>query len=507
MYINTRKVITMLITTFMATSTVLGQLAGTLDLDFGNDGTVLSAPGSPREGADVLYFPDNTILTISSVNITGFTEAIEFAKYDIDGNLDLSWGTNGLYQPDIPNGGVLWAEQAEFALAENGFYVSGGIWVNSMNYFIAKFKTDGTLDETFGGGDGYTIPTFDGLGDYGYGMTVQPDGKILITGQTYTPLEGFNFGFARFNNDGSLDNSFGTNGVVSLDYNNEGNHAYRVKVNATNGKIYTAGWTGLDYAMVVAMNSDGTLDNTFGVGGFAVFSDIEINSFALEIQSDGKLVVVGGEDATVFRLDENGVLDVSFGTNGIAYLPVPPGKDFSAVRKVILQPDGKILAGGYTGVTSGWVDVSYLARLNIDGSLDNTFGENGVGYASVDLGSEKILINNIRIQPDGKILTMGVNVNITSNNAILNRFLPDNNGVSIAEIDNKKMNIFPNPVIDILSISAESDIRKVKIYSLSGKLVQTELTNYFSVEKLSSGVYLIEVHIAGDIVSTKFTKE
>src|SRR5213082_3265127 len=221
--------------------------------------------------------------------------------------------------------------------------------------------------------------------------------------------------------DGDLDPTFGTDGKVLTDFDHSTDIAYAVAVQ-TDGKLVVIGTTYInndfsdeDFA-VARYNPDGTLDETFGVGGKVQtdFPDLAAVASSVVIQPDGKIVVAGGAfplftfagDFKVVRYNSNGSLDTSFGDGGIVTTTFPEG---SYAFDVALQADGKIIAAGTVFVDFNPGDSSNtdfaLARYNPDGTLDATFG-NG-GEVSTDfLGLEDDAFS-VLTQTDGKIVVVG----------------------------------------------------------------------------------------------------
>lgn len=253
---------------------------------------------------------------------------------------------------------------------------------------LARLNIDGSLDKTFGAGG---FARFDITGHRRHGEEIplvqQADGKLLVGGD----------GLRRFTADGQLDTAFGQGGAAVA-------HGFveAIGVNAS-GQIIIA-----DREFnFQRFNADGTLDATFGSGGVATAPhDGLLGSKTLAelvVQPDGKIIGVGtlrgGDMAAtkqvLTRLNADGTPDATFGDNGIVYTTGHDAGDYMEGYCVALQPDGKILAGGYgyNGMT--------LARYEADGSLDPSFGDRGL----LDpIGSHAY---SIAIAADGKIVLAG----------------------------------------------------------------------------------------------------
>ena len=221
--------------------------------------------------------------------------------------------------------------------------------------------------------------------------------------------------------DGDLDPLFGSGGTVMTDINRSTDLAEAVAIQA-DGKLVVVGITykNNDYSaedfVVTRYNTDGTLDNTFGVRGRVRtdFPGLAAVPSSVVIQPDGRIVVAGGAfpfftfagNFKVVRYNSNGSLDTSFGSGGIVTTNFPQG---SYAFDVALQSDGKIIAAGTVFVAfnpgeSSDTDFA-LARYNPDGTPDATFGSGG--QVSTDFVGFEDDAFSILIQPDGKIVAVG----------------------------------------------------------------------------------------------------
>lgn len=250
-------------------------------------------------------------------------------------------------------------------------------------------------------------------------VVIQPsDGKILVAGSTYNGSN-YDFTLVRYNTNGIIDNTFGNSGIVTTAVGAGNDYGRAVAIQA-DGKIIVAGYTfGNKYSdfAIIRYNSSGTLDNTFGNNG-KVIKDIngyDDAAYSIQIRPNGKLVFSGrGSDGnydlfTSIQLKSDGNSDSAFGINGISTVQIVPNK-YCRVYSSLLQPDGKIILGGNTWVTT--TTRFAICRINIDGSLDNTFGTGGTQQTSY-LNST---IYSLALQPDGQIVAAGV-ADVSGSNA------------------------------------------------------------------------------------------
>ncbi len=212
---------------------------------------------------------------------------------------------------------------------------------------------------------------------------------------------------------GSLDSTFGSNGIVEATFPGVDSNAYALAIQP-DGKIVAGGGTSdsnpakVDLALARYL-SDGSLDSTFGVDGRMTtdFSGNCDDASAILLQPDGKILVAGSAydgsdyDFALARYDSAGNLDTSFGAGGKVVTDLDGGQDYG--NALILQPDGKIVVAGWAEVGS---DYNFaLARYASDGSLDSSFGSGG--KVITHFGDGESLANAAVLQPDGKILVAG----------------------------------------------------------------------------------------------------
>jgi len=269
------------------------------------------------------------------------------------------------------------------------------------NHALAQI---GSLDNSFNF-TGMVTTDFGRPQDNGVALALQSDGKIVLVGDDFngnntSPMA--EFSIARYNTDGSLDVSFDLDGKVTEGFSTNYGYAKDVVIQP-DGKIVVAGYAsnGNDYDFaIVRYNTDGTLDVNFDTDG-KVTTDFGSQDYAycMALQSDGKLQVGGvvfdgvSYPAKVVRYKTNGSIDSTFGVNGIATYYN------ASISEMVIQSDGKIVGGGTAGVDFG------LVRFNTDGSLDLSFGTSG-GVVTDFAGASEVC-TGITIQNDGKIIAVG----------------------------------------------------------------------------------------------------
>lgn len=288
--------------------------------------------------------------------------------------------------------------------------------------------TDGSLDKTFGT-DGIAKVTLGDSGDNVFGFAVHPDGKSIEVGRHLDGAD-YKWQFVRMTRAGTLDTTFGTNGVALLDIRpgNADEYALAVAVQP-DGKIVLAGYTqpnGSTSSFAMArVNPNGTLDGTFdGDGKFTtqIVAGSAAFAFSIAVQRDGNIIAAGtaGNFAEFgfVRVTPTGALDTTF--HGTGKLAVDVGTTNELATSVVLQPDGKIVAGGTIG-TEPNEDMA-LVRLDASGVLDPTF--DGDGRVITNFAGSDDSISTIALQPDGKIVAAGTS-GVAARHLAVARYLSD----------------------------------------------------------------------------------
>ncbi len=223
------------------------------------------------------------------------------------------------------------------------------------------------LDPDFGS-NGIVATPFDGSSSLtaGHVCALQNDGGIIVGGVTSQ-----NMLVLRYTTTGLLDSTFSEDGFVETDFFGNDDRIADVEIQ-TDGKIVVVGTivngSGHPEIGLVRYNTDGTLDNTFGGDGkvhTAIGSPSSAWGYALKILPSGKILVIA--DFYILRYEMNGNLDLSFGTNGKIFVDY-----FTEIRSLTTEPDGNILLVGASTFT--WLGNFYIARIDTNGVFDNNFG-------------------------------------------------------------------------------------------------------------------------------------
>jgi uncharacterized delta-60 repeat protein len=383
-----------------------------LDPTFGTGGELSTSFGGNDAAAKVLVQPNGKIVAVGT-STSGGVSSFALARYNSDGSLDTTFGTNG--KVTSPLGSATGA-----ALDANGDIIVAGQDSTTTHFVVARYTSAGALDGTFGTAGVVTTAIVSATN---VSVAVQPaDGKIVVAGDSAATID-----VIRYNTNGTLDTTFGTGGVA-----NAGNGTITNQVLIqTDGKIVVAGndepgtTSGNTAFFIKRLNSNGSVDNTvqpfvdIGVG-----SDIAI---ALALQSDGKFLELGtaNGDSILVRLNSDGSLDTSFGVRGQVFtgsafdVVVPNSEGSETVTGLAIQGNGQIIVVGFSlPHTKNPSAPAYFEaqRYNADGSQDTRFG-----YGMVTVTPISTTAVNVVVQPlDGKIIVEGGNF---YDGFVLGRFL------------------------------------------------------------------------------------
>ena len=439
---------------------------GALDPAFGDGGRLtIDFGGGDNKLHGLVVQPDGKLVLTGQVQ-EGNSYQYALTRLNSNGSFDAAFGNGGVIRGRFPmsekgeaSGGMCWTQAV--ALQPDGkVLVAGAVtlrsetkgYVENMPYIVsdrtfavARFTAGGELDGTFG--DGGVVHTDFGEGiDEAYAVALQADNKIVVAGASSRGIA-----LARYlnpapteassklapqaeaeNTSGKLDPAFNEQGAVVTDFG-EGSAVGRAVCVQPDGKILVAGdvdtgqgTTPIDFALA-RYNADGTPDATFGTNGRALIdiTGTDDLAHAVALQPDGKIIVAGEArdqasdslDFALLRLDALGNLDASFNETGLVLTDFWGGSDDRAYA-VAVQPDGKIVAAGYTTFTDGeaagkprkrkptQIECFALARYLPDGRPDEEFGAKG--RVVTPFPSHFARARSLCLQPDGKILAAGL---------------------------------------------------------------------------------------------------
>ncbi|MBK9270321.1 MAG: hypothetical protein IPM48_01875 [Saprospiraceae bacterium] len=486
---------------------------GFLDKSFDADGiAVAKLAVSTDRGMDVVLLDNGTSYALGKSSLSD--DEIAVMKLNVDGSLNQSFGKNG--KISIPEIGIIGGKEVSFDIEKDGNLVVATSILSGNVYDLATVRIlpDGQIHNFFGVKGGWNIP-LNARNDFSTEVKVDKNDRIVVACSGITGKE---FVVVRLKKqNGDLDNTFGASGKVIVDFGTESSCNSLAILD--NGKILLAGNTtvnGVEKIALVRLNDNGSYDNTFGTNGRVVTSisgtlDV-MTANDVAVQNDGKIIVVGqvtsftsGGSYVVLRYTSSGAVDQTFGNSGFVKIPITDVSNFPTdeAKRVVLQNDGKIIICGAIGTSSE--DGVGIVRCNIDGSIDKSFGTNGLAITQVPgswVGHE--LGVGLGLQKDGKIVVVGTAQNElgldTQNGFSVYRY----NGLTTGTKDQLEstMEVYfsPNPVSGKSSIILNRELASATMcisnthghiienyFNLNGKIIE------FDKGKLISGVYFVQL--------------
>jgi uncharacterized delta-60 repeat protein len=375
---------------------VLPAARGDLDPTFGSGGKVRTDFGvqGSEIGWAVAVQRDRRVVVAGGLE--GPYTDFALARYTASGRPDPSFDGDGKRATDF--GGADAAH--DVVIQRDGKIVAAGL--GSDDFGLARYRTDGSLDPTFGNGGLVLTEILPGHVDSASSILLQADGKIVAAGGTrrmWRPGSS-DFALARYLPDGTLDRSFGSGGRVITPISSADDHPFDLAMQR-DGKLVAAGWSfdgGGPHIALARYDHQGRLDPSFDSDGFVIASFRSAGAHLL-VQRDGKLLVAGGGEVTRFHAD--GSLDGSFGEGGRARAGSVGAFDTA------IQPDGRILViGTVVGGSPPSGDFG-VARLTADGRLDSSFGRRGSIVTQFSSGSDDQALDGVLL-PDGKLVVSGM---------------------------------------------------------------------------------------------------
>ncbi len=507
-----------------------------LDQDFNTVGFNITnlTPNGDDTAKCLTIQNDGKILTAGS--------GLQIVRYNANGTLDTSFNGIGYTAPFGTNTSLNFINQI-LIRPDNKIIVVGSIYTNRYFLYLALYNLDGTIDSSFGSSGRTLISLGNNIISYGVNNAVYtPQGQILIGGNSFFSQDG-DFSIIRCTSSGNLDPTFGTNGISTVD--GIGNDIGGKIALRSDGKIIVSGNSDSNISIgtlkrhaLLLLNQNGDLDTAFGVNG-KVFTNFNLNNSqtisSLRVLSNDKMIVAGQlynsstnqYDFFITKYNSDGTLDNTFAIDGKTIINFNEfflsqnSDDF--VEAIAIQTDGKIVVTGFSIENiMGSKNQFALARLNANGTLDTTFGQNGKIVMPINGFSD--FISDIECQNDGKVVVTGTaKVNTLDRAYVVARYTPNStlttNQNNNSFVDDFK--IFPNPVQNKLNVSSNkfnflNENSTFTIYSIEGKkmdkvnLDNKQLSNnelIIDVSILPSGYYFFNAFDGLTTRSIKFIKK
>jgi uncharacterized delta-60 repeat protein len=396
---------------------------GTLDTTFDADGKVITPWNfNPSTARGIAVQSDGKLIVVGTA-LNGSNNDFAVVRFNTNGTLDTTFNFSGKLRTNFGGNDAAFA----VAIQTDGKILVAGSTLNGLSdsdFAVARYNANGSLDTGFGLG-GLVRTPLSSRQDEIHSIAVQTDGKIIVAGYTGNTSTDYDFAVVRYDSNGTLDASFDFDGKVTTSVGtvpstSNFDFANSVAIQ-TDGKIVVAGdsfnGSNFDFGLV-RYNSDGSLDNSFDTDGkltTAVSSETD-QANSLSIQTDGKIIVVGQSSLfpvntgfAIVRYNTNGSLDTSFSFDGKDTQAV--GVENAGAFTSAIQADGKILVGGYA--TIGANKVFAIIRYKTDGDLGRPSGEDSGnfwdddGIVTVDVSSGDDIVYGMKIDSQGRVVIVG----------------------------------------------------------------------------------------------------
>jgi uncharacterized delta-60 repeat protein len=410
------------------------------------------------------------------------------------GELDPDWNTNGYYFHPI----VTYDAKARACVqqSDNKIVAAGLVQLSSGNYdfAVARYLIDGSLDTSFVGGNGKINTDFYNRRDEASCVAIGANGNIIVAGFTTPSSTDIDFMVASYLPNGTLDTNFNGVGLYSLGSNN---HEHAQVGLLSDGSMVIGGSYDVsnDNAFLLKLDQVGSIDSSFGTNGVVIF-DIHGGDLVKDIAIDSidNIFLAGVSNYNtghIVKVDYSGLADSAFGTNGIVTLGAGEvGTGSIWFRSIVIDNNGKVVASGSR--TESTQDL-FTARFNADGSLDSSW--NNTGYTTTSIGYQQSAYD-IRQLNNGEIFVAGEYKGSSSIGFF--KFFTAQYGTSITtnvfDIDNHytSCNVFPNYTSRYINVNCNLNSSEISIYDLSGILVGI-YNNEESIDltSLSRGVYIV----------------
>jgi uncharacterized delta-60 repeat protein len=434
---------------------LFSQASGSLDLSFGDEGKLVLDNGFTDLFHPVMVQEDQKIVALGSSLDQAYQITAMVYRFLPNGELDNTFGTDGIFSYKLN----FETNLVDGVIKEDGKILLVGSTTNYSNYWTMLVQLDeyGQFDNTFGE-NGVVVqrisPELPFIEDFGYGLALQPDGKILVAGKAHDDEYRYHPYVARFLENGEPDTSFGQNGVVTIPVIEQSND-FKSIVLQPDGKILAAGHyspaLSTFYMLAARFLPDGTPDDSFGINGTVIYNYTTVDNkvFGMALTAEGNVLLTGftateqyNYSMLTVQLDPAGNLNAAFGNGGVIFYDMG---DYDVAFRTMVQEDNKILVVGGSGAPPPVGNSSMMVwRYNANGTPDTSFGNDGI--ASYDFGATVDEGMGIAIQADDKIVVVGRTNDGTNHNFVITR-LHNSILISVPTLANLSgTSVSPNPV-------------------------------------------------------------
>ncbi len=519
--VNIQRALFLSLTCLLYSHFLFGQI---LDPNFGNEGIVsanLATDGGQdrSSGRTSILDPSGKIITFGYNGATHDSLYPSIVRFNSDGSYDTTFGENGVVKTgDLDN--EISSHFLDGALQEDGKIIAVGYGTYystdliPKRGYITRFNSDGSFDSSFGEGGLVILDLI--YEAHCHKVLTLPDGKLLVSGYVKNAAGDADIFLARLLPDGSLDDSFGDQGIITTDLgHNESPQELHIHPNQDR-ILVTAGQEVYDTSdgsfFVLKYHLDGTLDTDFNDSGYLKFElyPSPHHPLSLNFQGDNKMIISGANNHNsengfaIRRIHNNGTLDTSFGNGGIMYINHTGEFDF--LFSVQLQSNGKILAIGARAPEQSKFKIMGV-MLDENGGIDTEFGDNGILTKSFVYDSYNMyLLGLLKVGEEGLIITGRevMRANITgleddgTNVLLIKLNLFQKHTVDKYENPDIQLAFVPNPSDGFINIKSSHTLEaEIQLFNIEGKAMLVNAINgtekMLDLSLLSDGPYILSI--------------
>lgn len=462
---------------------------GTFDPSFSGDGQVTTNYMSFADaGKKLLYSPSRERFIIAGSSQGNGASDYSAAAFTPTGAIDNAFGVSGL-----TTGAAIYPQNYCYAAAlqkSGALLVAGATLDNQspqkLGMTMIRFNRDGKRDLTFGG-QGYVYTYIEDANQQANAIAIQPDSKILLAGDIQIGVN-TKYLVARYDSNGRVDETF----ADGVGYITNSLSAIKTFANGIlleqDGKIIIVGRTSndnLSFNMYIArLLTGGVPDYTYGNSSKTIINTgSNANVSAVIRQPDGKIVIggntdgVGGKDIVLARVTTNGIVDSTFGTNGLVILKADSSTEFC--NSIVMRPSGRMIVIGHT--VKNTISDCLLSFITEDGKVDTRFGVNG--QSVIDMGSSSEYFSDAMVDNNLLVVAGSVSMPESSMDLMITRvFLSNDLGVLTMGEEPNNVCVFPNPLQSTTTVTyslTKPEHLSIMLMDMSGRYVQSFVTDEF----------------------------
>ncbi|MBX3605463.1 MAG: hypothetical protein KF788_09330 [Piscinibacter sp.] len=395
----------------------VGGAPGVVDTSFNGGAQLLSVAEGEDYATAMAVQADGKVITVGWTTTNAGGTDIALVRHTRDGVLDTTFGNGGRVVTAVAAGRGSDEAYAVAVQADGRIVVAGSTAVGSgdQDFVLLRYLADGSLDAGFGTG-GKVVTALGASVDRINAIAIQADGKIVVGGESDrgSAATGIDFALARYQPNGTLDAGFGNGGTVVTPIRaqaaRDSIYAITLQPVGAEQRIVAVGGEG-DF-VAARYTAAGALDGAFGNGGkiAGVFGSSTIGAArAVTVAADNKLVLAGQvqNDFALARLNVDGSADAGFGTGGKVVTALS-ATNWDGATALVRQADGKLLAGGWVYEGNSSSGNFAVARYSADGALDAGFGSAGIAITPVAAPTRSDSGRALVLQSDERVPTVRV---------------------------------------------------------------------------------------------------